>query len=74
MVMPDPLFPIAITPVSADPSPENSVALTVPKTSSSLSGLLVAIPTRPDRVIRSLSFDPPVSNVKLLSRAPIKLF
>ena len=52
MVIPD---PIPMTPVSADPSPENSVALTVPKTSSSLSGLEVAIPTRPDRVIRSHS-------------------
>ena len=71
IVIPD---PIPMTPVSADPSPENSVALTVPKTSSSLSGFVVAIPTRPDRVIRSLSFWPAVSNVKLLSRAPIKLF
>ena len=49
-------LPIPITPVSADPSPENSVALIVPKTSSSESGFVVAIPTRPDSVIRSLSF------------------
>ena len=48
--------PIPITPVSADPSPVNSVALIVPTTSSCSDGFVVAIPTRPDRVIRSLSF------------------
>ena len=65
-------LPIPITPVSADPSPENSVAFIVPKTSSASVGDVLPMPILPSDPTRILSDEPTIAN-SVLARPVVEL-